>query len=237
MYFAATQVEQITMKLATSIRVHLVSRHPIVLIGLEKLISSQRLRMEVVKESTQYSDAIFHAKELLPDVVLLDLDADTDEGIKSIPLLSATSNAKILVLTGLCDDKVSDGAMLVGARGVIRKEDPVSTVARAIEGVHADQFWLDRAGTSRLVLELSRQKSAEKNSSRQKKIKILTAREIEIAECLTQNSEMTSKSIARMLCISDSTLRNHLGSIYEKLGIRNRVSLWNYMSKNKLKIL
>ena len=139
-------------------------------------------------------------------------------------------------MTGLCDDKVSDAAMLVGARGVIRKEDPVSTVARAIEGVHADQFWLDRAGTSRLVLELSRQKSTEKNSSRQKKIKTLTAREIEIADFLTQNSEMTSKSIAKMLCISDSTLRNHLGSIYEKLGIRNRVSLWNYMSKNKLSV-
>ena len=224
------------MKFTASIRVLLVSRHPIVLTGLEKLISSQRPKMEVIKEFTQCSDAISQVRKLLPDVILLDLDADIEEGIKAIPLLSATNGAKILVLTGLCDDKVSDAAMLVGARGVIRKEDPVSTVARAIEGVHADQFWLDRAGTSRLVLELSRQKSTEKNSSRQKKIKTLTAREIEIADCLTQNSEMTSKSIAKMLCISDSTLRNHLGSIYEKLGIRNRVSLWNYMSKNKLSV-
>jgi DNA-binding NarL/FixJ family response regulator len=235
MYFATTQVKKITMEIATSIRVLLVSRHPIILIGLERLISSQRPKLEVVKGLTQCSDAISQSKELLPDVILLDLDADIDEAINAIPLLSTTSQAKVLVLTGLCDDKVSDEAMLRGARGVLQKEEPPDTVVRAIKGVHAGQFWLDRAGTSRLVLELSRQKSAEKNGSGQKKIKTLTTREIEIASCVTQNSDATSKSIAKMLCISNSTLRNHLGSIYEKLGIRNRVGLWNYMSQNKPK--
>ena len=222
------------MEIATSIRVLLVSPHPIMLTGLEKLISSQKPKMQVVQELTQYSDAISQARKLLPDVILLDLDADIDEGINTIPLLSNASNAsnaKILVLTGLVDDKVTDEAMLAGARGILRKEAPVETVIRAIEGVHAGQFWLDRAGTSRLFLELSRQKSAEKDSPVQKKIRTLTAREIEIADCLTQNPDATSKSIAKMLCISDSTLRNHLGSsIYEKLGIRNRVGLWNYMN-------
>lgn len=228
------------MELDTSIRVLLVSPHPIMLTGLERLISSQRPKMQVVKELTQCSDAISQARKLLPDVILLDLDTDIDEGINAIPLLSAASKAKILVLTGLDDDRVTDEAMLVGARGIIRKEAPVETVVRAIEGVYADQFWLDRAGTSRLVLELSRQKSAEKDSPVEKKIRTLTSREIEVADCLTQNPDATSKTIARMLCISDSTLRNHLGSIYEKLGIRNRVGLWNYMSKNnpkKIKLL
>ena len=228
------------MELDTSIRVLLVSPHPIMLTGLERLISSQRPKMQVVKELTQCSDAISQARKLPPDVILLDLDTDIDEGINAIPLLSAASKAKILVLTGLDDDRVTDEAMLVGARGIIRKEAPVETVVRAIEGVHADQFWLDRAGTSRLVLELSRQKSAEKDSPVEKKIRTLTSREIEVADCLTQNPDATSKTIARMLCISDSTLRNHLGSIYEKLGIRNRVGLWNYMSKNnpkKIKLL
>ena len=222
------------MEIATSIRVLLVSPHPIMLTGLERLISSQEPKMQVVKELTQYIDAISQARKLLPDVILLDLDPDIDEGINAIPLLSAASKAKILVLTGLVDDKVTDSAMLVGASGILRKDAPVETLVRAIEGVHADQFWLDRAGTSRLVLELSRQKSAEKNSPRQK-VKTLTTREIEIADCVTQNPDATSKAIAKMLCISDSTLRNHLGSIYEKLGIRNRVGLWNYMSQNKLK--
>lgn len=138
------------MELATSIRVLLISPHPIMLTGLERLISSQKPKMQVVKELTQYSDAISQARKLLPDVILLDLDADIEEGINSIPLLSAASKAKILVLTGLVDDKVTDQAMLVGARGILRKEAPVETVIRAIEGVHSDQFWLDRAGTSRL---------------------------------------------------------------------------------------
>ena len=223
------------MELATSIRVLLVSPHPIMLTGLEMLISSQKPKMQVVKELTQCSDAIAQVRKLLPDVILLDLDTDIEEGINAIPLLSATSKAKILVLTGLDDDRVTDEAMLVGARGIIRKEASVETVVRAIEGVHADQFWPDRAGTSRLVLELSRQKSAEKDSPVEKEIRTLTTREIEVADCLTQNPDATSKTIARMLCISDSTLRNHLGSIYEKLGIRNRVGLWNYMSKNNPK--
>ena len=109
------------MELATSIRVLLVSPHPIMLTGLERLISSQKPKMQVVKELTQYSDAISQARKLLPDVILLDLDADIEEGINSIPLLSAASKAKILVLTGLVDDKVTDQAMLVGARGILRK--------------------------------------------------------------------------------------------------------------------
>jgi len=222
------------MKFTASIRVLLVSRHPIVLTGLEKLISSQRPKMEVIKEFTQCSDAISQVRELLPDVILLDLDTDIDEGIDAIPLLNATSKAKILILTGFRDNTVGDKAMLVGARGILRKEEPVDTVVRAIAGVHADQFWLDRAGTSRLVLELSRQKSAEKDSPHQKRMKTLTTRETEVADCLTSNADATSKAIAKKLCISDSTLRNHLGSIYEKLGISTRVGLWDYVSKNKL---
>ena len=66
------------MELATSIRVLLVSPHPIMLTGLEKLISSQKPKMQVVKELTQCSDAISQARKLLPDVILLDLDTDID---------------------------------------------------------------------------------------------------------------------------------------------------------------
>lgn len=222
------------MKLPASIRVILVSRHPIVLSALEKLISSKHPKMEVIKEFTQCSDAISQVMTLLPDVIILDLDTDIDEGINAIPLLNAASKAKILVLTGFRDNTVGDRAMLAGARGIIRKEEPVDTVARAIEGVHADQFWLDRAGTSRLFLELSRKKSGDKDTPAQKKLKTLTTREIEVADCLTSNASESSKAIAKKLCISDSTLRNHVGSIYEKLGISTRVGLWDYMSKNKL---
>ena len=222
------------MKFSATIRVILVSRHPIMLSGLERVISNKNPRMEVIKEFSLCSDLVSEVMILLPDVIVLDLDTYIDEGINAITLLNASSKAKILVLTGFRDNTVGDRAMLAGARGVLRKEEPVDTVTRAIEGVHADQFWLDRAGTSRLFLELSRKKSSDKDTPSQKRLKTLTTREIEVADCLTSNASESSKAIAKKLCISDSTLRNHLGSIYEKLGISSRVGLWDYLSKNKL---
>lgn len=220
-----------TDELVTPIRVLLISRHPIVLLGLEKLIDSQRPGMEVIRKLTHCAEVFSQVEKLSPDVILLDLDLNIEEGMDAISQLTATTKAKILIFTGLHDLTVHDRAMLNGARGIIGKEEAIETVLRAIERVHADQFWLDRAGTTRLVLGLSRQKSVEKRNPEHKRNGTLSPREREIVGILTAHGGMSGKAIAAKLHISENTLRNHLSSIYGKLGVTSRLGLWDYANK------
>lgn len=226
------QERTMTNRLITPIRVLLIGRHSIVLFGLEKLIVSQQPKMEVIGKFTHCAEVLPQVKELSPDVILLDLDLDIEDGIDAIPQLTAASKAKILIFTGLRDLAVHDRAMLAGASGVVGKEETVETVLRIIEKVHADQFWLDRAGTSRLVPGFSHREPAEKRKPEQEETGTLTPREREIVEIMTVHSGTTSKTIAAKLRISESTLRNHLSSIYGKLGVTSRLGLWDHVNKS-----
>lgn len=222
-----------TNKLITPIRVLLISRHAMILWGLEKLIASQGPRMEVIRKFTHCAEAFSQVEKLSPDVILLDLDIDIEEGINAILQLTAATPARILILTGSRDLAAHDRAMMAGARGIIGKETTLEAVLRAIEKAHANQFWLDRASTARLALALSR-KSPEKRKPKQERVKALTPREKQIVEIVTAHAGITSKTIAAKLHISESTLCNHLGAIYGKLGVTTRLGLWDYANKQGL---
>ena len=190
--------------------------------------------MEVIGKFTDCSEVFSQVEKLSPNIILFDMDLDIEKGMDAILQLIATTKAKILIFTGLRDFSVHDRAMLNGARGIIGKEEAVETILRAIEKVHADQFWLDRAGTTRLVLELSRRKPAKKCNPEQEKFEALTPREKEIVGILTAHAGETGKAIAAKLHVSESTLRNHLSSIYGKLGVTSRLGLWDYSNKQEL---
>src|SRR5512140_2372254 len=122
------------------IRVLLIDDHRSVLWGLEKLIDSQRPRMQVIGKHTSFVEASSFVKELSPDIVLLDMDLGTEKGIEVIPQMLAITSAKILILTGSRDGKLLDQAVVAGAKGVLGKENPAETIIRAIECVHAGQL-------------------------------------------------------------------------------------------------
>ena len=83
-------------------------------------------------------------------------------------------------------------------------------------------------------MQLCRKKSEEKSSTDQVKIDSLTAREKNIIVAMTKRAGATGSDIAKELYISESTLRNHLSSIYSKLGLSNKLELWDYAHKNGL---
>ena len=96
------------------------------------------------------------------------------------------------------------------------------------------QLWLDRATTSKLLVEVSRKSAAKAPSPEQQKISTLTVREREIIALTASNAGATAKAIAEKLHISEHTLRNHLTSIYEKLGVANRLELFAFAHQHKL---
>jgi two-component system, NarL family, nitrate/nitrite response regulator NarL len=202
-------------------------------LGLEKLIEAERPRMEVAATAANAAQAIALAGKTRPDVILLDIDRDEESSIAGIPPLVAGSSAKVLAITGLRDPEVHDSAVLAGARGVVQKEDATTLILKAIERVHEGEVWLDRAATGRILGELARKNghapSAEGDGSG-----TLTARERQIIGVISEHAGASTKAVAEMLRISEHTVRNHLTSIYAKLGLLNRLQLFVYASKHGL---
>lgn len=216
------------------IRIVLIDDHRTLLWGLERLIESGRPNMQIVGTATNCTEALEVVRRTTPDVVLLDIDLGDENGIDTIPALHGAGARSVLILTGLRDSAVHDKAIIAGARGIIGKEEDPDDILKAIEKVHNGELWLDRASTSRVFGELSRRRSEAANDPEQQKIDLLTPRERSIVREIVVDAGATTKTIADRLCISDRTLRNHLTSIYDKLGVANRLELLMYANKRGL---
>ncbi len=227
---------QTTQAGARPIRVLLVDDHRAVLWGLEKLIEGQKPRMEVVGTATNCTEAFNLAGKMQPDVVVLDIDLGEQNGVDAIPELIERSKGKVLVLTGLRNNsRTHDDAVLAGARGIVHKEDPTETILKAIQKIHEGELWLDRITTGRIFVEISRAGSPSREDPEKKKISLLTAREREVVSELAAQPSANYKKIAHKLHITGHTVRNHLTSIYSKLGVINRLELFVYAHRNGLK--
>jgi len=219
---------------ASPIRVFIIDDHRSILWGLERLIESGAPPMRVVGTAVSCAEALSALDAATPDVVLLDLDLGKENGVDEIPKLTARTNARILILTGVRDESMHDKAVLAGASGVVMKEASAETILTAIEKVHEGQLWLDRVATGRIFFEFSRENAAQATDPERTKITSLTEREREIVAVAALHAGANAKSIADMLKISEHTLRNHLTSIYSKLEVANRLELFAYAHKHGL---
>lgn len=218
-----------------AIRVFLIDDHRSMLWGLERLVKSARPGMELVGSATNCTDAFKRLDEASPDVILLDILLGNESGLDAIAQLIARSKAKILVLTGLRDKAVHDKAVMAGARGVVEKEAPAEMILAAIEKVHDGQLWLSGDAVGRIFIELSRKAAAaQATDPEQLKISALTDREREIVVAIATYEGATVRTIAEALHISEHTLHNHLTSIYDKLGVANRLGLFAYAYQHGL---
>lgn len=223
-----------TIENSAPIRVFLIDDHRGILWGLERLIDSGKPVMQVVGSAASCTEALKLLDDASPNLILLDIDLGKESGVDEIPRLLARSRAKILVLTGLRDESVHDKAVLAGARGVVQKEAAAETILSAIAKVHAGQIWLDRAATSRIFVEFSRESAAQAADPERAKISTLTDRERAIVTIAANNAGANARTMAEILHISEHTLRNHLTSIYGKLGVANRLELFAFSHKHGL---
>lgn len=216
------------------IRIFIIDDHPTIIWGLERLIESEQPRMVVVGKATESAPAMPLIEETQPDVVLLDLDLGKENGLDTIPELLKRSTAKILVLTGVRDTSAHEAAIRAGALGVVGKEIASAELLQAIERVHRGELSVDRQTTERLLATISRNRPTPGRSSEEEKIASLTARERDIVLSLMRQPQLPLKEVAGSRGISERTLRNHLSSIYEKLGVSGRLELYVFSSKHGL---
>ena len=216
------------------LRIFIIDDHPTILWGLERLIESEQPRMVLVGKATSSAAAMLLIEQAQPDVLLLDLDLGKENGLDTIPELLKKSAAKILVLTGVRDASAHEAAIRAGALGVVGKEIASAELLQAIERVHRGELSVDRQTTERLLAMISRNPPAPGRSPEEERIASLTARERDIVLSMMRQPQLPLKEVAASCGISERTLRNHLSSIYEKLGVSGRLELYVFSNKHKV---
>lgn len=217
-------------------RVFLISNHQLIVWGLTRLLASQAANFELVQVASvltlETEAAVLSAS---PDIVLLDLDMGPQEALKFICRLGATAlPSKILVLTRSADITLQDQAVMSGARGLVDHSATPDMVLVALTKVHQGQLWIDRDATARVFGKLARGGQTALDTRKTDCWHTLTERERQIVIFLACHDGESGKAIARKLHISESTLRNHLTSVYDKLGVVNAHGLRAYTSRQRL---
>lgn len=223
------------MRLQTkTIQVMLVDDHQTMLWGLTRLIESEKPRMAVAGTAQTGPEALEKIERLRPDVILLDLDLAGASALDLLPALQAMPQSRVLIFTGERDQEKLDLAVFRGARGILRKDASAEQVLKAIEKTAEGEIWLDRGTLGRVFSEFMTPKAVPKSDPEAEKKASLTARERKIIRVVVEGNGALNKTLAQRLFISDHTLRNHLTSIYQKLGVNNRLELYVYALKHQL---
>src|SRR6185295_6593969 len=213
-----------------SIRVLLVDDHSVVRTGL-RLILQGSTGMIMVGEAADRDEALAIAAREQPDVILLDLDLGDESGLAIISeLIVAAGEARVIILTGVRDPEVHRKAVMLGAMGVVSKEKAAEVLLKAIERVHAGEAWLDPTIMAGVLKAVSGK--AKKPDRDAEKIATLTNREREVVELIGLG--IKSKEVAERLFISETTVRHHLTSIFDKLEVSDRVELLIYAMRHGL---
>ncbi len=200
--------------------------------GLERLLASEPQGLTCVGCVSSAAEGVLRAAEWRPDVVVYDLDGEEDS--EALTHLHAQTSAKLLAVTSSGDTTVYDSAVLAGARGVVGKREAPDVLLKAIAKVQAGEVWIDRTATGRIFLELARQKTGRNDDPEKARLGLLTARERQMVAALAADASAPGKVLAQRMRISENTLRNHLTSVYSKLGLGNRVELYAFAHRHGL---
>lgn len=203
------------------IRVQIVDCHQITLWGICQLLTQDE-RYDICATANNGQEALQHAIETKPDVIILDPQLDNEDGVKLISTLIQKTKSKIIVFTGVQNSGIMDSFILQGARGIINKIEPIETILKTVEEIYRGKLRLNHNTATRII---------QKITSEQEKLGRLSTKEEKVTRIIQGHPEKTQKEISEILHISEHTLRNHLASIYHKLGVRNRMELFVFCGK------
>lgn len=221
----------------TAIRVFLADDHEITLWGLSRLIEASAPRLQLVGSARSRSELLNHDAAAQADVIVLDLDLGGEDSTGALAVLRQRCPGRVLVLTGCSDSDQHHAAVLQGARGVVHKSEPAETILRAIEKIHAGEVWLNRSLLGRVLGQLTDSEpavAARPANPDARRIASLTARERQIVAALVHSAGAKQFALAQEQGISEHTLRNHLTTIYSKLGVHGRLELHLFASAHGL---
>jgi DNA-binding NarL/FixJ family response regulator len=199
-----------------TIRVVIVDDHAVLRAGLEQLLAGQP-DLEVVGTAASGGEAIELVRELRPDVVLMDLQMPGIDGVAATREIVAEQLADVLVLTSYSDAERIVGALDAGAMGYLLKDAEPDEVLTGIRAVARGESPINpRAARALLGARRTTPAAAAE----------LTPRETEVLVLVRQG--LANKQIARRLGISERTVKAHLTSAFQRIGVvdRTQAALW-----------
>ncbi|HJQ39734.1 MAG TPA: response regulator transcription factor [Thermoanaerobaculia bacterium] len=201
------------------IRIVIADDHPIVLGGLAQLLSLEP-DMTVVEKCTSGHEALAAIARHRPDVAVLDLTMPGRSGMDLLRELRATPVRVVLLTARIEHDQVLE-ALKLGVAGIVLKESAPLQILDCIRRVAAGGQWIDQVIGSRTLDRVLRRQSGQI-----KVAAVLTAREIEVVRMVARG--LRNKEIADQLSITEGTVKAHLRTIFEKVGVDSRAKLILY---------
>jgi DNA-binding NarL/FixJ family response regulator len=207
------------------ITIILADDHPVVRRGLLQFFADVE-DLQVLAECGDGNSALEAVRQHEPDVLIADLRMPVTGGMEVLRRLrnEPHSPAVILLAGSISDDEVIE-AMRLGAKGVVLKEMAPTLLVQCIRKVAAGGIWLEKEAIGRSLGKLFQSGDGRART-------VLTPREIEIVRMVAQG--IGNREVGERLFISEGTVKTHLHTIYEKLGVKGRVQLATYARENGL---
>jgi len=211
-------------------RVLLVDDHALFRKGVAEQLAN-REDITVVGEAENGLEAIQAARDLLPDVIFMDIHMPKCSGLEATRQIKREMpHVKIVILTVADDDQNLFEAIKSGAQGYLLKNLEPAKLSDMLERVSRDEAPLSGPIAAKILSEFSQPGSSEYEGS--KVIEELTEREIEVLELVVEG--MTNKEIGAELHLSVNTIKIHLRNILEKLHLQNRIQAAVYAVREGL---
>ena len=196
------------------IRILIADDHPVVREGLSAMLSMEN-DIEVVGVAENGQKAIEKASELRPDIILMDLRMPEIDGIEAMRLIRVSNpEIRFIVLTTYDNDEYIFKGIESGARAYLLKDSPREDLFKAIRGVSKGESLIEPAVAGKVLdrfAELSRQQQLPEK---------LSEREVGVLGLMAKGA--SNKAIAASLNIGESTVKTHIQSIFNKLGVNVR---------------
>lgn len=198
----------------TRIRILIADDHPVVREGLAAMLDRQE-DMEVVGDAPDGAAAVARAAETSPDVILMDLRMPVMDGVEAMRAIAARQpSVHFIVLTTYDNDEYIFKGIEAGARAYLLKDSPREELFKAIRAVHRGESLIQPSVATKVLdrfATLSRQAQSPE---------LLSEREKEVLRLMATGA--ANKTIASALFISESTVKTHVQSIFQKLDVSDR---------------
>ena len=202
------------------VRVLVVDDHALFRRGIVAVVAGQE-NLEVAGEAIDGLEAIAKAGEIVPDIILMDLNMPHCSGLEATQALQTKMpRVKIIVLTVSDNEADLFAAMKFGARGYILKNTEPEELVQAISHVVQGGVIISPTMATRLLTEFKDPAAGVVGKTTRETGAVLSRREKEVLKLVAQGA--TNREIANALFISENTVKTHLSNILEKLHLANR---------------
>ena len=197
-----------------TIKILIADDHPVVREGLMSMLNRQE-DFEVVGEAKDGVEAVKKTKDLAPDVVLMDMRMPELDGVEAIhQIKAARPHTQIIILTTYSDDEYIFRGIEAGARAYLLKDVPREELFKAIRMVYRGESLIQPVVATKLLDRLTQLSRRDPSGEE------LSKRELEVLRLMAKGS--ANKEISAQLSISQSTVKTHISSIFQKLGVNDR---------------